>query len=237
MVESKMAPPPRAMVTARAAAIVLEAMLWLALAATLVNQVVRPLLSEALLRVGRGPFWGSVPSVPARLSDSTWHTAVEQMGGSLPPALRHEFSGPYERGGYVDVTIPTGVEISVWDPMTFRQMVGVAGAELLGGLVITAALLLTILIVHDLRRGELFSPRNLRRVYVVAAVVGAGGMLAQVAAAWGRVGVLESPRIAGVVDVAWTVSFTPLIVGLAIAVGAEILRLGMRMQDEVRWLV
>lgn len=238
MVKSKTAHRPRAVVTARAAATVLEAVLWTALAATLVTRVVRVLLGPALLDVGQGSFWGMAPSIPARLSGSTWNTAVDQMGGSLPPALAYGLDGgPFERGGHVEVTIPTGVEVSVWEPMAFRQMVGVAGAEILGGLVLAVALFLAVLIVRDLRRGELFSPRNLRRTYVIAAVVGVGGMIAEAAAAWGRVGVLESPRIAGVVEVAWSVSFIPLIAGLAIAVGAEILRLGTRMQSEVQGLV
>ncbi|PFG44900.1 Protein of unknown function (DUF2975) [Georgenia soli] len=223
---------------ARAGAVVLEAALWASLAVVLLTRILRPILGPAMLGLGQGPYWGLGASVPARLSDATWRTAVEQMGGTVPPALVHGLSGgPAGRGEHVEATLPTGVEISVWEPMTFRQLVGVAGAELLGGLVLAAAFLLVIAMVRDLRRGALFTNRNLRRVYSVAAVAGIGGMLAEIAGAWGRIGVLQSPPLAGAVDVTWTISFVPLLIGLGIAVGAEILRLGTQLQHEVEGLV
>jgi hypothetical protein len=49
--------------------------------------------------------------------------------------------------------------------------------------------------------------------------------------------VLTTPRLADYVDVDWRVSFTPLVLGLTIATGAEILRLGMRLQRDVEGLV
>lgn len=228
----------RQALAARVSVVVLEGLLWALLTVVLVTNVARPLAGDAMLGIGEGPYWGTTPSVTADVSDAVWERAFETLGDDLPafgPGMM--VGGPFERGEYVEATLPNRTDISVWSPMTFRQMVAVAGAPLLSGVVVAAALALAIRIVRDLRRGRLFDAANLRRTYQIAAVLGVGGMIAEVATAWGRIGVLTSPRLAGYVDVDWTVSFTPLVLGLTIAAGAEMLRLGIRMQRDVEGLV
>lgn len=223
---------------ARISAVALELVLWLLLGVVLLTGVARPLAGDAMLGVGTGPYWGAAPSVTAHVSDSVWQRVWDELGEDLPaigPGML--VGGPFERGEYVEATLPNQADIAVRSPMTFQQMVGVAGAQLLSGLVIAAALVLAIRIVRDLRRGRLFTTTNLTRVYAVAAVLGIGGTIAEVGRAWGRVGVLTSPRLADYVDVDWTLSLTPLVLGLTIAAGAEILRLGMRLQRDVEGLV
>jgi hypothetical protein len=223
---------------ARISAVALEIVLWLVLALVVTTNVARPLLSPAMLGGGTGPYWGAPPSITARVSDSVWERAASELGDNFPEFGPGSVTGgPFERGESVEATLPNRADISVLSPMTFRQMVGVAGAEFLSGLVMAAAIVVAILIVRDLRQGLLFRSTNLRRVYLVAAVLGIGGMVAEVGKAWGRIGVLTSPRVADYVYADWTVSFRPLILALTIAVGAEILRLGMRLQRDVEGLV
>jgi len=225
---------------ARRAVTALEVLLWAVLTVVLLTQLVRPLVGPALLGWVQGPYWGTLPSIQAHLSGAAWAEAAQQAaaaGTTLPSALLHGLpAGKYIRGEAVGATLPTGLTVSVLDP-DLRQAVGTAVGPLLGGLVVIAALLLAILVVRDLRRGLLFTTTNLHRAYAAAAVLAVGGTLAELAGAWGRVGILRSPRIAGYVDVDWSISLTPLVLGLAIAGGAEILRLGTRMQDDVEGLV
>lgn len=216
----------------------LEAVLWALVVIAALTSVVRPLVGPAALSVGRGPYWGLAPTLQADVKDSVWEEAAEANGGSLPDiGPGYLVGGPFARGDYVEASLPNSTDVSVWAPMTFRQVVAFAGAPILGGLVVVAALLLAILVVRDLRRGRLFTSVNLRRTYAIAAVVGIGGTLAEVAGAWGRVGVLKSPVLDGYVSVSWSVSWMPLVVGLAIACAAEVLRLGARMQRDVEGLV
>jgi hypothetical protein len=222
---------------ARAVAGVLEGLLWVLLAVVVVTHVVRPLVSPSLLALGEGPYWGTDRSVRADLSPGVWESAAAELDGTLPSALgRGLGSREYAHGEAVESTLPNSVELQAWDP-TFRQAMGLGGADLVGGVVAAGALVIGILVVRDLRRGRLFRPVNLRRAYLAAVVVGAGGMLAEVARAWGRVAILGVPRLAGYVLPSWSVSFVPLILGLTIAGGVEVLRLGVRMQADVEGLV
>ncbi|MDM7855050.1 DUF2975 domain-containing protein [Cellulomonas alba] len=222
---------------ARVVAGLLEATLWVLLAVVIVTQVVRPLVGPSMLGIGQGPYWGMDREIRADLSPDVWARAAADLGGTLPAALARGLGdGEYHRGEAVESTLPNSVEIQAWDP-DLRQTAGLGGSALLTGVVVAVALALALLVVRDLRRGRLFRAANLRRVYAAAVVVGFGGMLAQVLGAWGRVGILESPRLAGYVEPSWSVSFVPLVVGLTLAGGAEVLRLGVRMQRDVEGLV
>jgi len=228
---------PTSPVRARVIAGLLEAVLWATLVVALVTQVVRPLVGPSMLGWGQGPYWGTDREIRADLSPEVWAKAAAELGGTLPAALMRGLSdGEYGRGEAVESTLPNSVQLQAWDP-DLRQRMALGGSALLAGLVIAVALLLAILVARDLRRGLLFRAVNLRRVYVAAAVVGIGGMLAQVLGAWGRLGILEAPRLAGYVEASWSVSFVPLVVGLTLAGGAEVLRLGVRMQHDVEGLV
>jgi hypothetical protein len=222
---------------ARVVAGLLEGALWVLLAVVLVTQVVRPLVGPSMLGIGQGPYWGVDREVRADLSADVWAKAAAELGGTLPASLgRGLGAGEYHQGEAVESTLPNSVQVQAWDP-DLRQTVGLGGSALLAGVVVAVALVLAILVVRDLRRGRLFRAANLRRVYAAAVVVGFGGMLAQALGAWGRVGILESPRLAGYVEPSWSVSFVPLVVGLTLAGGAEVLRLGARMQRDVEGLV
>lgn len=217
---------------ARVTSLVLQVALGIWIASTLVEHVLRPILGPTLLGIATGPFWGWPGSIDATITEETWLTGTPPS--DLPGML---VGGPFERGEYVETTGPTGITIAIHQPMTFRQFVGVAGAEILMGLVVVIALTLALLIVRDLRGGQLFAPGTLRRTYVIAAVVGIGGTLAEIAGAWGRVGILRGPVVAGLVEVDWSVSFAPLYIGLGIAAATEVVRQGIRMRHDVEGLV
>lgn len=124
----------RQALAARVSVVVLEGLLWALLTVVLVTNVARPLAGDAMLGIGEGPYWGTTPSVTADVSDAVWERAFETLGDDLPafgPGMM--VGGPFERGEYVEATLPNRTDISVWSPMTFRQMVAVAGAPLLSG--------------------------------------------------------------------------------------------------------
>lgn len=212
-------------------AVVLEAFLWLAVAVTAVVGVARPLLGpNGLGWFYRGPFADVVPTVPATLTARALATATAPDLPAFPP------DDPTTPGTGLEIGWDGHATVTIWDP-DLRQWAAVTGTEVVRGVVTLAVLVLLVLAVRSLRRGRLFERANLVRVYLIAGLVGVGGTLAQVAAAWGRVGVLHAPAVREYVSGGFTVSFVPLWAGLAIAVGAEVVRQGARMRADVEGLV
>lgn len=104
-------------------------------------------------------------------------------------------------------------------------------------LLAVAVLTLLLRIVRTLRDRDPFVEANARRLFAIAGLVGVGGQLTVLVAAWGRLGVLRHPDVAPYVVTDATVTFVPLFVGLAIAVVAEVFRQGTRLRAEVAGLV
>lgn len=53
-------------------ALVLEVVRWVLAAFVLVVKVAIPLAGDAMLGIGRGPYWGAAPALMGHVSDSVW---------------------------------------------------------------------------------------------------------------------------------------------------------------------
>lgn len=218
--------------TPRRFSILIEAGLWLWLAADVVDGVLRPLLGSPGLGLLYGTYWGRRPSIDATLTEDALASVPEST--VLPGPL---VGGPFPPGEYVETSGLDGFTVAVQDGMSPRQWTGLVGGEILAALVSVVTLSLFILMVRDLRRGDLFRPLNLTRLYRAAVVLAVGGTAAELLTLWGRHGVLLAERLGGVAVLDWTVSLNPLLLGVALLVVAEALRQGIRMRADTEGLV
>jgi hypothetical protein len=218
--------------TPRRFSILVEAGLWLWMAANIVDGVLRPLLGSPGLGLLYGTYWGRRPSVDATLTEDALARVPESA--VLPGPL---VGGPFPPGEYVETYGLDGFTVVVQDTMSARQWTGLVGGEILAAVVSAVVLSLFILMVRDLRRGDLFRPLNLTRLYRAAVVLAVGGMASVLLHVWGRHGVLLADRLDGVAVLDWTVSLNPLLLGVALLVVAEALRQGIRLRADTEGLV
>lgn len=217
----------------RGAATLIELTLVVAILVTAVLGVVRPLIGPGGLGLAGGSIFGASPSVDVTLDYRKVHVQTDPALPSLD-----DFDG-IASGDGVELNMPTGTTATVFDAdlRQFVGLVGLVGPEALTGLLTITVLVLLLLIVRTLRRGDPFIPANARRLYVVAGAVGIGGQAVVLLEAWGRAGVLTHPMVAPYVYGGTHITVVPLVVGLGIAVAAEVFRHGADLREEVAGLV
>lgn len=206
----------------------LEALLLAAIVAVAIYGVVRPAIGPAGFRLGSGPVFGAAPSVEATLDGGTVQIRT------IPdlPTL----DGTVEPGDGMEFLVPTRTRVVVYVP-DLAQRLGFAGVPVLTGLLSIAVLTLLLKITRTLRDGDPFVTVNARRLYVIAGLVGIGGLLVTSLDAWTRWQVLTHPDLRPYVVLEPHVTLIPLAAGLGIAVAAEVFRQGSRLRDEVEGLV
>lgn len=214
----------------RSATTLLEVLLAVALIGVLVLAVARPVLGPAGLGVGRGPVFGAVPSVEARIDPD--RVLVE----TTPPLPSLSDAREVLPGDSLEMTVPTATTVAVYDP-DLGQGLRLVGAEVLRGLVAAGVLALLLMMVRTLRQGDPFVPANARRLYLIAALVGLGGQGALLIRAWGEAAVVSHPRVAPYLLQEHELSLVPLVAGLGIAVAAEVFRQGAAMREDLEGLV
>lgn len=123
-----------------------------------------------------------------------------------------------------------------WGP-TFRDRLAYAGPVLFAEALALTVLVLLWRIVRTLALGEVFVRDNARRMVAIGLVVAAGGSLAQLLRALGWADMVAHSAAAGVVRVAWSFSFLPLLAGAVILLLAEVFRQGVGMRADVDGLV
>lgn len=214
----------------RLASAVLEAVLLAAILLVGVLSVAQPILGPAGLATGTGSVFGESPSVDADIDASRVRIDTEP---DLPTLAEQ---GEIAPGDGVEMTIPTGTTVTVYEP-DWRQRLGLVGSEVLGGLVTIAVLTLLLRLVRSLRLGDPFVPANARRLYAIAIAIGVGGQATVLLGAWGRAQVLGHPLVEPYVVSDFYVTFLPLLAGLGVAVAAEVFRQGTALREEVAGLV
>lgn len=229
----------RRLATGRFASTLLEVALVAAMAYVAAYAVIVPLFGPGGFELLRGELMQHLspvldpetlthPSVEATLDITEVRLTADP---ELPVAI-----GMVQPGDTVEFLAPTGTGVTVLAP-NFQQQLGLIGAPVLAGLLTLAALFMLLRVVRTLRAGDPFVPENATRLFVIAGLVGLGGQAAALLVAWGRLGILEHPRVAPYVLREFDVSFLPLPAGLAIAVLAEVFRQGARLRREVEGLV
>ena len=211
------------MTQARRSAALLEALLAAAMVIVALTLVLIPLLGPGGLGVGTGPVFGRLPAVQAQLS----RDLVPQL-----PTLE----GTFQEGDAVELGAPVLVTATVFSPSPYQRL-GLVGGRVLAGLTALAVLGLLLQIVRSLRRNDVFIPRNAQRLRRLAAVLGVGGMAAQLLTAFGVARVVDAATVRGSVMPVFELSYLPLLGALGVAVLAEVFRQGAALRQEVDGLV
>lgn len=104
-------------------------------------------------------------------------------------------------------------------------------------LVALAGTWLVLGIVRSARRGDPFVAANERRLWSLASVVAVGGMVASLVGGMAETFLLQRSAAADRVDIAFTLSFLPIVIGVGIAVLASVWHVGIELRDDVDGMV
>jgi Protein of unknown function (DUF2975) len=104
-------------------------------------------------------------------------------------------------------------------------------------LVALAVILYLLRIVRTLRRGDPFVPENARRLTSIALLVAVGGTLGNFVNHVAMDSLAQRSAASHIVAAVYSVSFLPLVIGLAVAFLAEVFRQGTRLREDVEGLV
>ena len=104
-------------------------------------------------------------------------------------------------------------------------------------LLAAGALWLVLLIVRSVRHADPFTETNARRLRLLAVLVAVGGTLVSALGSVLRRWLLDSSGAGNIVARDWSVSWTPLLAGLLIAVLAQLWSHGVQMRDELEDVV
>ncbi len=139
-------------------------------------------------------------------------------------------------GPPAEVTGPFNAQVSLLSP-TPRQRALYIASSVAAPLVTLVVIVLLLLIVRTIETGDPFVLANARRLQWIAFVVGAGGLLAQGLSDFARNEMLASSAASDVVQLDFTLSFLPIVAGLAILTLAEVFRRGALMRADLEGLV
>lgn len=209
--------------TTKIGARVVELVLALSVVGVLIYRVIAPMLPVLGLNSLTTHLTSAVPSIPVALAPT--------VQVSTEPNLPTLGTGAILPGAGLEVQAPTGTSVTLWNPDA-AQILGVIAPGVITGLVTIAVLTLLLLMVRSVRTSDPFVPANAQRLLAIAALVAIGGQGSALLTAWGRRTVLNDPAISAYVQHDWSISFTPLLAGLGIAVAAEVFRRGSALRAD-----
>lgn len=167
------------------------------------------------------PFVDAEPAFPVDFGD---HLATVTNGGQLIDAATSQ--PPMSIGK------PITARFTFDDPSTGQRATWVIW-QVSGPLLVLAGLWLMYSIVRSARLGNPFVASNERRLWTLAALIAAGGTGYSLFSGMAEGLLLERSAAAGLTQMAFTVSFLPLIAGLGVAVLASVWHVGIGLQDDV----
>lgn len=135
----------------------------------------------------------------------------------------------------VEVIPWSSMELTFWGP-TWQDRLGFAGPQLAA----QALFLLVIWLLWRIVRtvpAEVFTPSNARRLVGIGLAVAVGGTVVQLLGYAAHQGIVARSAAAGLVDVAFSFSFLPLVIGAIVLLLAEVFRQGARLRADVDGLV
>jgi hypothetical protein len=168
---------------------------------------------------------------PAISGDATVVDDLE-IGARLTDALDAVAADSTSAGDALDIEVPFSVHFEIDDPSTASRIVWVA-ALVIDPIVGVLGLWLVLGIVRSTRTGQPFTEANERRLWTLASVVAIGGTVASVADDFARTFALQRSNLADLFVIEATISFLPILAGLAIAVLAGVWRIGVNMSDDL----
>lgn len=104
-------------------------------------------------------------------------------------------------------------------------------------LMLIGVLVLAFRIVGSIRAEGFASRRNSQRLLAMAIIVGLGGSLVQAAEIVGHRIILDRSAAAGLFEIQWSFSFTPLLAGMILLMCSHVVRRNAELQEEVAGLV
>lgn len=128
------------------------------------------------------------------------------------------------------------MELTFWGP-TWKDRFGFAGPQLAAQAVILLVLWLLWRIVRTVPTFEVFTPANVRRMVGIGLAVSVGGTVVQLLGYAAHKGIVARSAADGIVDVAFSFSFLPLVIGAIVLLLAEVFRQGVRLRADVDGLV
>ena len=128
------------------------------------------------------------------------------------------------------------MELTIWAP-TLQDRLSFAGPELAAQALMLLVLWLLWRIVRTVPTAEVFTAANARRIVATGLAVAVGGSAVQLLGYAAHKGIVARSAAAGIVDVAFSFSFVPLVVGAVVLLLDEVFRQGVRLRAEVDGLV
>ncbi len=185
------------------------------------------------------PQWPVVGASQSEMSLQTKLSADAGVSVQNAPTWRDTDTGTIDArtgGRPVEVTGPYFGSVGFPDPSVKQRVLWVSWRASIP-LLAAAVLWLVLLIVRSVRDADPFTATNARRLRVLAALVGVGGTLISV---WGTVlrrWLLDSSGASDIVVRDWSFTWLPLLVGLVIAVLAQVWSHGVDMRNDLEDVV
>jgi hypothetical protein len=185
------------------------------------------------------PQWPIVGASQYEMSVETRFSENADVAVRNAPTWRDTVTGTVDArtgGRPVEVTGPFLGQVGFPGPSASQRLLWVSWRASIP-LLAAGALWLVLLIVRSLRNADPFSRINARRLRLLAALVAVGGTLSSVLGALLRRWLLDTSGAANIVVRDWSASWVPLLVGLMIAVLAQVWSHGVDMRDDLEDVV
>lgn len=138
--------------------------------------------------------------------------------------------------GPVEITGPYRAQVTLWSP-TAGERAAYVVAKVAPSLVALAVLVVLLKLVRSARGGDPFTPVNVRRLRLLAVLVGVGGVLAGAGAEMLEAWMLDHSAAAAFTVKEAVLPLNAVLLGLLIAVLAEVWAHGVRLREDVEGLV
>ena len=136
----------------------------------------------------------------------------------------------------VEFAGPVTAQLLFWSPTTAQRTAWVLW-KIAGPLLGIAGAALVLRMTRDARNGDPFSPANETRLWKLAFLVAIGGSVVSWVGAAVRAWLIESSAAADSVTLTFTLVFSPIIVGIGIALLASVWRVGVGLREDVDGMV
>ena len=137
---------------------------------------------------------------------------------------RHQISGPYR------------AQLTLWNP-TAGERTAYVVVKVAPSAVALAVLVVLLRLVRSARTGDPFMPANVRRLRLLAVLVGVGGLLAGAGAELLEAWMLDHSAAGALTLLEVGLPLNAVLLGVLVAVLAEVWAHGVRLREDVEGLV
>ena len=138
--------------------------------------------------------------------------------------------------GAIEITGPYRAQVTLWNP-TAGERAAYVVAKVAPPVVALAVLVVLLRMVRSARTGDPFTPLNVRRLRLLAVLVGVGGLLAGAGADLLEAWILDHSAAGALTVLEVGLPLDAVLLGVLIAVLAEVWAHGVRLREDVEGLV